>query len=220
MTSTKVKDRARQIIETIIAKLDDGLVKRRLDDPVGAVVREFDCNTEYPVDHRAFNETIARLVGEIYTQGLRSSMPPADPLAEAISLLENGYQSGTYGPGYVAAMLDANNEAEGGMHSVVASLGELLKDRERRIYTKGVLASCLPMGDWHLQCEIVRTLLEDYEAVIPEALSQCAPAQLVEQIPSIMCSYIHSDSVLRSISFPDGRPPTAETALPSTPLWL
>lgn len=193
--------RAREIIEAITAKLDDDLLKCRFDDPIGAVVRQFDCRGEYPLDHTAFNETIARFVAQVYARGLRGPTTLIDPLAEAISLLDDGYQSGAYGPGYVAAMLDANDEAEEGVRGVVMTLGELIKDREKGRYVKSVFTHHLPVGDWHLRCEIVRTLLEDYQAVIPQRLSQCAPAQLVEQIPPMMYGYLRTGSVLRNISF-------------------
>ena len=201
MMSTEVKDRAREIIEIITAELDDDLLKGRFDDPIDAVVRQFDCRVDRPLGHTAFNRTIARLVEQVYERGLRSPLSLIDPLAEAISLLDGSYQSGVYGPGYVAALLDANDEAEEGVRSVVVALGEVIKDRERSKYIQCVFASHLPMGDWPLRCEIVSTLLKDYQAVIPERLRQCAPAQLVEQIPAILNGYIRAGSVLRNLSF-------------------
>jgi GT2 family glycosyltransferase len=199
--STEIRERAREIIEVIAAQVDDEQLMRRFDDPIGMVVRQFDYHVEYPMGHRAFNRTIARLVEHIYARGLRCPTPLIDPLAEAISLLDDNYQSNAYGPGYIAAMLDAADGANEGMHGVVVALGESIKDRERSRHVKGVFASHVPIGDWHLQCEIVRTLLEDYKAVIPERLRQCAPAQLVDQIPSILYGYIRASSVLRNISF-------------------
>jgi len=201
MMSTEIRKRAREIIEVITAQLDDDLLKSRFDDPIGAVVRQFDCRVDRPMGHTAFNATIARFVEQVYRSGLRSPTSLIDPLAEAISLLGDNYQSGTYGPGYVAAMLDANDEAEEGVRSVVVALGESIKDRERSKYVRSVFASHLPMGDWHLRCEIARILLEDYKDVIPDRLRQCAPAQLVEQIPSILYGYIRAGSVLRNLSF-------------------
>jgi len=201
MMSTEIRKRTREIIQIITAQLDDELLKGRFDDPIGAVVRQFDCRVDRPVGHTAFNRTIARFVEQVYEQGLRSPTSLIDPLAEAISLLDNGYQSGSYGPGYIAALLDANDGAEEGVRSVVVALGESIKDRERSKYVQSVFASHLPMGDWHLRCEIVKTLLEDYQAVIPERLRQCAPAQLVEQIPAILNGYIRAGSVLRNLSF-------------------
>ena len=170
MISTEIRNRAREIIAVIMAQLDDDLLQCRFDDPIGAVVRQFDCRLDCPIGHTAFNRTIARFVEQVYERGLRSPTSLIDPLAEAISLLDGSYQSGTYGPGYVAALLDANDEVEEGVRSVVVALGESIKDRERSRYIKSVFASHLPMGDWPLRCEIVRTLLEDYQAVIPERL--------------------------------------------------
>ena len=72
MMSTEIRKRAREIIEVITARLDDDLLKSRFDDSIGAVVRQFDCRVEYPMDHTAFNRTVARFVEQVYEQGLRS----------------------------------------------------------------------------------------------------------------------------------------------------
>jgi hypothetical protein len=213
MTSTEAAKRAREAIDRIVAELDEDLIRSRFDEPISEVLRQFHCQTPHLLDQKTFNRIVAQVVEQVY-QSLKIPMILTDPLAQAISLLEEGYESGTYGPGYVPALLDASNDAEEGLAGVVKSLGELLKDHEKRRYINSVFTAHLPLGDWRLLCEIAKTLLEDYRLFIPEALARCAPAQLVDQIPSLLCAGLHTDSVLRDLSLGGSGSIPAETAAP------
>jgi hypothetical protein len=133
-----------------------------------------------------------------------------DPLDEAILLLENGYHSALYGPGYTGAILHANDPSGGGIQTVLAGLTEAIKDIEQQKYINGVLTWHLHGCSWDLQCEIAQILLEDYRPFIPPQLCKCAPAQLVDEIPEIIHRYIESDFTLQGISFRSQRPLTAE----------
>jgi hypothetical protein len=212
MTSTEIARRAREVIDRIVAELDDDLIRRRFDDPVGEVLRQFGCEAEHPIDQKTFNRIMTQVVEQIH-RALRLPMTLTDPLAKAINLLEEGYESGTYGRGYVPALLDANDEVAEGLPGVVRSLGELIKDHEKRLYINSVFAFHLPLGDWRLLCEIAKTLLADYRAFLPEALARCAPAQLVDQIPSLLWAGLHTDSVLRNLSVGAAESIPAETAV-------
>ena len=206
MKNTDLRECAREIIETITAKLDQDLVKSRFDEPIARAASQFEFRAECPITHQAFHKVIADFVERIYAKGLKAFWILTDPLAEAIFLLENNYRSTRYGTGYTAAILDADDTSIGGVRSVLTGLAESIKDIERQKYIQGVFAWHLYSGDWNLQCEIVRILLEDYRPFIPERLCQCAPAHLVDEIPSIMWRHISSDSVLQQISFCNGKP--------------
>jgi len=154
---------------------------------------------------------IAQVVERVY-RALKIPMTLIDPLAQAISLLESGYESGAYGPGYVPALLDAGDQTGEGVPGVVRALGELLKENQKRLHVSSVFAAHLPLGDWRLRCEIVKLLLADYQAFIPEALARCAPAQLVDEIPALLCAGLHTDTVLGNLSLGGGGGVRAETA--------
>ena len=206
MKNTDLRERAREMIEIITAELDQDLVKSRLDEPIARVASQFEFKAECPITHQAFHKVIADFVERIYAKALKAFWILTDPLAEAIFLLENNYCSTRYGTGYTAAILDADDASVGGIRSVLTGLAESIKDIERQKYIQGVFAWHLYSGDWNVQCEIVRILLEDYQPFIPERLFQCAPAHLVDEIPSIMWRHISSDSVLQQISFCNGKP--------------
>jgi hypothetical protein len=213
MTNTDVKKRARQVIEVITVKLDRNLIKSQFDEPIYRAAEEFRCETELPVSHKAFKRIAGDFVQQIYRKALNVPWISTDPRTEAIFLLENYYNSPVYGPGYDAAMLNANDEAEGGIQTVLTGLAESIKNVERQKYIEGVLTWHLHSCSWELLCEIAQILLEDYRQFISPLLSECVPAQLVDKISTIMYMYIDSDLTLQQISLGNEEPSTADTLL-------
>ena len=196
--NTDLKKRAREKVEIITAKLDQGLIKSQFDEPIGRAARQFTHNAGCPITHMMFHKVIADFVEQIYSKGLNASWKLFEPLGEAISLLENLYQS-AHGSGYTAAAMDANDSTQGGIDMVLVRLAEIIKDIERQKYVKAVFVVNINPSDWYLKCEIVDILLEDYKPFLPEHLSQCKPWELVDEIPSIMYGCICSDSALQQI---------------------
>ena len=201
MENTDIKKRAKEIIEIITAKLDRDLMSSRFDEPIAKVAGEFECEAKYPVTHKDFHRIIADFAQQIYEKALKASWRLTDPLDEAILLLENGYHSGLYGPGYTGAMLHTNDTEKGGIEAVLNGLAGAIIEIERQKYIDGVLTWHLHGCSWQLLCEIAQKLLEDYRPFIPPQLCKCVPAQLVDVIPTIMQRYIESHFTLQGISF-------------------
>ena len=205
-----IKKRARETVETITAKLDHSLIKSQFDEPIDEAARQFTHNTSCPVTHKAFHKVIAEYVMHIYDKGLNArGMIPAEPLGQAINLLENHYNS-TYGSGYTAAALDAGETQEGGIDVVLNQLAEIIKDIERLKHIKAVFTVNIDPTDWHLKCEIVSILLDEYKSFLPEHLLGCKPWELANEIPTIMYRYICSESALQQVFSCQEKPLTAE----------
>ena len=200
MENTDIKKRATEIIEIITAKLDPDLMSSRFDEPVAEVAGRFECEAEYPVSHKEFHGIIADFVRQIYEKALKASWILTDPLDEAIVLLENGYRSALYGPGYTGAMLHVNDTEKGGLQAVLTSLAGAIIEMEKQKYIDGVLTWHLHGCSWQLLCEIAQKLLEDYKPFIPPQLYNRVPAQLVEVIPDIMQTCIDSHLTLQGFS--------------------
>jgi hypothetical protein len=201
MMTSDLERLARETIAMIMLKLDPDRIKSRFDNPVDKTSMEFDYEPTYPITHKEFHRVIAGFVKHVYEKGVAVSWMPADPLAEAIWLLEAGYRSAVYGTGYIAALLDANDPAEGGIQTVLTGMAESIKGIKRQEYTMAVFARYLHGCSWHLRCEIARVLLEDYRAFMPERLGKCAPTQLADEIPALVLMLISSDSVLHQVAF-------------------
>ena len=186
MKTSDIKERAKEIIEIITVKLDPDLMSSRFDEPIANVAGQFECKVEYPVTHKDFHKIIADFSLQIYEKALKAPWILTDPLDEAIVLLENGYRSSLYGPGYTGAMLHTNDTDKGGIEAVLTSLAGVIIEIERQKYIDGVLTWHLHGCSWALLCEIAQRLLEDYRPFIPPQLCKRAPAQLVDVIPIVM----------------------------------
>jgi hypothetical protein len=208
-----LKEWARGVIDQITVALDCDLIKQKFDEPIGRVLDEFVYEATSSIDHYGFHKITADFVGQVYDRALKVSLTPTDPLAKAISLLDQYYQSAQYGTGYIAARLDAEHTTGDGLQTVLRSLAESIKDIEKQKYINGVFISHLPSNEWYLQCEIARILLQDYGAFMTEQLRRCAPAQIVGQLPAIMHNCLYNDSVLQQISFQEERHLTGEILL-------
>ena len=211
MMNSDIKKQARETIDLITAKLDHGLLQSRFDEPIAKVAREFDCDVQYPLTHKDFHKITADFVEQIYKEALGASWMLTDPLAEAIFLLESGYQSPAHGPGYVGALRHANDTEGGGLPMVLADLAEFIKDIERQKYIDGVFTWYLHRCSWQVQCEIAGVLLEDYKPFIPLAMRKYVSAQLVDDIPEIIARYMASDFALQQITFRSQGALTPET---------
>ena len=196
MENTDIKKRATEIIEIITAKLDPDLMSNRFDEPVAESAGQFECEVEYPVTHKDFHKIISDFAKQIYEKALKAPWILTDPLDEAIVLLENGYHSALYGPGYTGAMLHTNDPEKGGIHAVLTGLAGAIIEIEKQKYIDGVLTWHLHGCSWQLLCEIAQKLLEDYRPFVPPQLCKRVPAQLVEVIPDIMQRCIDSNLTL------------------------
>ena len=201
MENTEIKKRAKEIIEIITAKLDRDLMSSRFDEPIAKVAGQFECEAEYPVTHKDFHRIIADFVLQIYEKALKASWILTDPLDEAIVLLENGYRSALYGPGYTGAMLHTNDTEKGGIQAVLTGLAGAIIEIERQKYIDGILTWHLHGCSWQLLCEIAQKLLEDYKPFIPPQLYKRVPAQLVDVIPDIMQKCVDSHFTLQGFPF-------------------
>ena len=196
MKNTNINNRAKEIIEIITAKLDPDLMSGRFDEPIVKVAGQFECKAKYPVTHKDFHKIIADFAQQIYERALRAPWILTDPLDEAIVLLENGYRSALYGPGYTGAMLHVNDMENGGIEAVLAGLAGAIINIERQKYVDGVLTWHLHGCNWQLLCEIAQKLLEDYKPFIPPQLCKRVPAQLVDVIPDIIQRCVDSHFTL------------------------
>ena len=192
MKTTDIKKHAKEIIKIITAKLDPDLMSSRFDEPIANIAGQFECEAEYPVTHKDFHKIIADFSQQIYEKALEAPWILTDPLDEAIVLLENGYRSALYGPGYTGAMLHTNDTDKGGIQDVLTSLAGAIIEIERQKYIDGVLTWYLRGCSWQILCEIAEILLEDYRPFIPPQLCKRVPAQLVDVIPDIMQRCIDS----------------------------
>lgn len=221
MTNTDIRERAERTIKTMMAGLDPGRIKGLFDEPIDNAAHQFRHRAGCPVSDKTFHKVITDFVVQVYDRGLNARWKlSTDPLGEAIVLLEGYYQS-HYGHGYIAAALDANDATQGGIDAVLYLLKEIIKRVERHKYLRSIFATHIETADWHLQCEIVRILVETYRPFLPEQIGQCEPWELVSQIPSMISLCLGVDSTLQEIlSYPQASAQNPNVAGADAPFVL
>jgi hypothetical protein len=199
LKNTDIKIRARKTVETITAKLDHSLIKIQFDESIDEAARQFTHKAGCPISHKEFHKIITDFVMHIYDKGLNANWKlSAEPLGQVIELLEKHYSS-TYGTGYTAAVLDAAETQEGGIDAVLNQLAQIIKDTERSKHINAVFTVNIDPADWHLKCEIVNVILDDYRQFLPQHLLKCKPWELANEIPAIIYRYICSESALQEL---------------------
>ena len=196
MADCEIKKLAHEKFEAITAELDEVLIKKRIDGPIDAAVKNFRYYVKPSLDYKQIHRIFSDFLRHIYENGLQTDWAIPDPLAKAIILLENYYQ-GTRAIGYPAAMLDAGDTEYGGIDIVLNQLAEIIKTIERQKYFSGVFARHINPCDWHLNREIAGVLLEQYRPILPPLIRKCVSAQIVDLIPDLINKYLNSYSTLR-----------------------
>lgn len=191
--------RAGRVLDAILAELDEQRLQRRIDEPIATVLQHFIDALEGSVDCRDGDEILIDLVGHVYQEGLRITWNPANLDAVTVTLLEDHYE-GLRSNGYFAALLDATNLEMGGMVMVLTQLAEIIRSRERQEHTEAVFTRLIDPSDWYLRRGIVEVLLRRYHPFLPPMALECAPAQLVEEIPALILSVVGSSTTAEGLT--------------------
>jgi hypothetical protein len=183
--------RGEEVLDAILADLDEGRIRKRIDEPIEAVLRGFTERLDGCTEPPAAPAVFSQFVQCTYREGLRAPWKVADPDAMTLMLLENHYR-GLQSEGYFAAVLDVTTSEMGGMALVLAQLTEIIRTKERQEYVQAVFTRRIDPSDWRLRCEIVESLLERYRPLLPPLLLDCAPWQLVDEIPALVLAIVGS----------------------------
>ncbi|MBU0717249.1 MAG: hypothetical protein KJ749_03295 [Planctomycetes bacterium] len=195
MTSSEAS--AKRIVERLLADLDEGRLRREIDDPIDRAAGEFLIEPESTESHQVFLEVTGRLVQQMYERGLRvpRRLSLRQSRAEAIFLLQQGYR-GTYSIGYEAALVDAAGTAPAGLPVVAGHLIEIIRTGERHKYVRGAMARCLAGEHWETRCAVTALLLGRWAPFLSPALHRCHPGQLADEIPTLVDIYLTTERVL------------------------
>jgi hypothetical protein len=105
--------------------------------------------------------------------------------AEAVTILEEGYQS-SHGRGYYAAFLDALNPSLNGLEYVLAQMAGYITAFARSRHIRWVCASRMDLSDWPTKYLIAEILLKRWESLLPDSLRACSAAQLAHHLPELI----------------------------------
>ena len=198
--SSESAQEASEILKQIIEDLDEVRLKVKIDEPVDKALVAVSGSLPEERSLRNFHRVISHFVRRVYEQGLELSkqLSCAQALSEAIAILEQGYD-GLHGEGYEEALLDATNPEMDGFEYVVSRMAEIIKERKRAEYTKWIFWRRVGSCDWKMRCELAELLVDRSGSFLPPDLSRCPPAQLADQIPSLIKIEMAADLALRSM---------------------
>jgi hypothetical protein len=183
MTSCDPHPSEQEIVESLLADLDEEKLRLEIDSRIDAAIGSFSVAPGPVRSQRAFLDAVADLVRHLYQWGLRvpRSLTPTQARAEAVFLLERDYRR-PYDAGFDAALLDATGSDEQGLQLVLSSLVEGIKLSERQMYVRWIFTKHLAGCSWSTERAIAGVILEKLSAVLPPSLVRCDSAQLADLI--------------------------------------
>lgn len=187
MTNSEWKRKANAIIEEVLEKTVEEYLQSRIDEPIEKAAASFDFDQDSPITHQTFIQVITDFVRNVYKQGLNlgQEMSEREASAEAVAILEEGYQA-AYSRGYYAAFLDALNPNLNGLEYVLVQMAGCIIAMARAKYIRMVCASRMELADWPTRCLIAETLLNRWGSSLPQNLRGCSPAQLAHHLSQLI----------------------------------
>ena len=180
-----------QVLDAILADLDESRIRAQIDEPIETVLREFTEGIDYTAAPRTAHEVFSQFVQCVYRDGLRAPWKAADPDATTLLLLESRYH-GLQFDGYSGAIQDATGPAPGGVTFALTQLADIIRTQEREGYIDAVFTRRIDPFNWRLRCEIVAVLLERYRPWLPPHLLEYAVWQLLDEIPAMVVGLLGS----------------------------
>ena len=201
MSSIDPHKESEQILITIHAALDEQFIARRIDGPIDQGLQTFQYEATYPVNCQEFHRIITEFMQHLYGTVLKApwKMSCRDPFAHALNLLETYYQ-GTYSQGYMGAWLDALDDQQDGMDTVLHRIAEAVKAMEHQEYVQWVFTSHYESLPWDVRCAVAEFWLQQWRPFLPPTLQSCSAPALIKVLPSLIQSVRGIDGAIKGIS--------------------
>ena len=118
--------------------------------------------------------------------------------AEALALLDKAFiQNG----GVKSAYIMASEGINGGIGKVLDQITHTLKQSQQKAYTEFIITEAIKPLEWGLQVEVVKKLMEQTKAFLPQIAQSQPPERFVSNLPPIIRAYNeHLDHMYRTLS--------------------
>ncbi len=199
--SFEIADNPRDLLQQMLAELDERELRRQIDDPVDAAVAEYvgQLSMPSPPTQRDVLDAVSGLLRHVYCKGLafRRELPTGQVRREAAFLLENCY-AGTGGRGFSVALSEACAGGHDVVVSVLMTLGDAMKAVERRKFLWVTLTgrlSLLPLESRYRLAEHV------WEAWSPHLskVAALSPREVAARLPELVLEFAESDNHIRRL---------------------
>jgi hypothetical protein len=187
MTNSEAERRAATIIREVFELISEEYLQAWIEAPIEQAAASFEFDQSTPVTHQRFTQVMGDFVRHVYQNALWGwqEMPPEKALAEAVAILEEGYQS-AHAQGYYTAFLDASSPNLLGLESVLAQMARYITERAKARHIRWVGASRIELADWPTRRLIAEILLTRWKPFLPGNVQKCSPAQLANHITELI----------------------------------
>lgn len=189
------------VLQQMLAELDERELRRQIDDPVDAAVAEYVRQLNIPSSptQRDVLDAVSGLVRHVHCNGLpfRRQLTPSQVRREAAYLLESTYV-GAGGRGFSVALSDACNGGDDVVLLVLMTLADALKTVERRkavwVTLKGRL-SLLSLASRYRLAEYVWEAWSPYLSKV----AALTPGEVAARLPELVFEFAESDNHIRRL---------------------
>ena len=185
--SSKARHKATGIIDNVFELLDEERLNHLFDEPIETAVNSFKFEVAKPISYQNFIHITSEFVRHVYEHGLNIRQTLSDPQsrAEALAILDNGYQ-GSHSRGCFAAFLDISNSNIDGVEFISSQMGEIIKTKARERYISWVYSCWVNHADWLTKCLISEVLIERWGLFLPRQVLGCPSAQLAGELSELI----------------------------------
>ena len=197
-----------QLLDEVVALLGHTVMQREIDEPLDAAAGSFAIGdaVTLAMDNGSFLEIVGTFVAHVYQLGILPSrfLTPRQARAEAVSMLERGYQGRTDN-GYDGALRDAAKYGKEGLRTVFLSLSAIMKATQRRRYVRWVLATRIGCLDWPARRDLAEVILGRWGNLLDEDAAERSVEELMPACISLIQDYVGSDDSLWQVFSAPGR---------------
>lgn len=190
MTSSD-SQKARSLLQAIVAALDPGTLKKIIDAPVEAAAEKLLCVIPQPSSCKEFNSTICSFVTQIYSEAslTKRVLSRGEAFALGVQLLNDGY--GAAGrKGYEYALMDVLQDGSQEMDAVLRIVLEGIKAKEQHLYAKWVCVRYLEPLEWPMKCALAEAIREAHKNENGEHLLTGNPARFAAHLCDLLEAHL------------------------------
>jgi hypothetical protein len=165
-----------KILDKALKLLDDEIIQREIKSPIREAAASFEIYKVESITYKRFIKETGKFIQHVYLNGLNTKqiLTQKQAEAEAIAVLELGYQS-AYGNGFYAAYLDSQNNNFNGLEFILNQISEIIIQRTRDQYVRWIFTTQIRSLNWHSKCRIVETFQRLQSSILPQNLKSCPP---------------------------------------------
>lgn len=193
-----------EILDRVLKLLDGEIIERTVSLPIREATANFEFHKFEHITYKRFIKKTGKFIQHVYLNGLdpKQKLTQKQAEAEAIAILEMGYQN-AYGKGFYAAYLDSQNNNFESLEIILSQISEIIVQRTRDRYVQWVITTQIRSLDWHIRCRILEAFQKPQFSILPHTLKNCPPAMFADHLPDLINILITADNKISNLMTTD-----------------